>query len=291
MKKLLTVVLVLAIVLGALAAVQAAGVKLEYKFKQGQTGAYKMVTNMKMGVPGPAGKSQTMTMKMTADITEKVISVNKDGSVKIQFTYSNMKMAMPGQPGAQPMPNDSGILTVAKDGKVIKIEGFKSLSSMASMPGADSSMMNNMSPYGLILPKNAINIGNTWKQNVPLASIGSIVITNKLLSTSDTIGKETTCKIQQTFSGKFPASKVIMAQAGKHASAKDKKEMAQLKGNFEFSGKATCNFSPAKGRLLKQAATVKVVMDMTMPKSAQQQGAPPKMNMKMDMDIQITKVK
>jgi hypothetical protein len=203
-------------------------------------------------------------------------------------------MSMPGKNGNAPaIPTQTGVITIAKDGRVIKTEGLQALSGMMSMPGMDSKeLMNQLSPYGLTLPKKPVNVGETWKQTIPVPATGSnIAVTNSLLSAAVPLGKETTCKVKQTFSGRIPAAKLIMAQAGSTASAQDRKEMSKVKGTVDISGSTICNFSPSKGKLLKQAGTVKVVMNMTMPQSAQKNGSPAKINMNMSMDIQITKVK
>jgi hypothetical protein len=84
--------------LGA-AAAQAAPIKLEWKFVEGQKTKYRIVQDMVIDMD-VAGQSVRMTMTQTMDLTWKVASVDEQGTADMTQTIDRLQMKLRGAPGA-----------------------------------------------------------------------------------------------------------------------------------------------------------------------------------------------
>jgi hypothetical protein len=303
MKRVVTLGLAAAFAVCGIAGAQAKTVKLEYKHRKGAVDKYRMGMTMQMTMPGmPGAPSGLMLTKMTEVLTQKVLNVYPDGSAKIRFSFDKMKMKM-GMPGMgrpeQSVPTRSMTMTMtmSKDGKPLKIEGLSSMMGGAGMAGMDlSQMMGQFGSYGPF-PGRPVSVGETWKQAVPLPSFGGNVnVVSTLLAAAVAVGRESAAKIKQTYSGHFDIAEMMKAFAGAtpgdaKGGEEARKAMSSMEGAMDFKGWSVTYFSPTRGKMLKTNGSVNVRMNMTMPAAAQQQGAPAQMNMVMDMDIYLRRIK
>jgi len=270
-------VLLAAFALCALSGVQAKDVKLEYKFRKGEVDKYKVTMGMKMSMPGmPKGAQMPGTMIVSMTMAQKVLDVLPDGSAKIQVTMSNMKMSGPGMPrNMGSMPARTMTVTMTKDGRTAGGGMGGMMGGMGAMPGSDP-----MGSMACVLPTRAVRVGETWKQAIPMPNnCGKINCVSTLLSAALPMGKTTASKIKQSFSGRLDLGKMMGGGAGGGS------------GDMDLKGSSIIFFSPSQGKLLKTSSKVSVKMRMSTPPNPQSPGAPTKMNMLMDMTINVTKVK
>lgn len=291
MRKCLGVTIAVIFVFLAVVSAHAKSVTLEFKYKKGEVTKYKLAIDQKTSMGQANGPG--MAMKMTANVTEKVLAVNKDGSIKIQVTLSNIKMSMPGmqQGGAPKIPDQKTVMTISKTGKIIYRDNNGGSAGGLGMPGMGlDTLMSKVSYFDLILPGKAVSVGETWKRSVPVPEMGvNVDVVSKLEAAAIKLGKETVSKAKQTFKSKVDIAKMMQA-ASKGASAEEKKEMVQMKGSMDIAGTTVFHFSPGKGKLWKSTTTLKTVTNMTFPASMQKQGAPPKMSTTSNVTMTITKV-
>ena len=299
MKRFATVGLLIVLLICAVAA--QGSVKLQYKFTPGQLDTYKLVMDMKMNMPGmPSPSGQPMNMKMSMLWTQKVLGVLPDGSAKIKLTYKDMKMSMPGMPPsatAGKLPKDASIVMVmGRDGKVLKIEGMEKAFGGANMPGMDQ-MMNQMGMYGTSwLPKDPVDIGQTWENSMPIfGDAGKLTSLSTLEAARVPVGRFVASKLRQTINGEFDLGKMmsaIMSATPSGAQTDGAMGMAaQMAGSVGMSGSMVTYFLPDKGKMLKSDGFVSMVMKMKMPQAAVAQGAPAEMNMNIDMNMALLKIK
>ena len=89
--------------------------------------------------------------------------------------------------------------------------------------------------------------------------------------------------MMKAFAGATPGD----AKGGEEA----RKAMSSMEGAMDFKGWSVTYFSPTRGKMLKTNGNVNVRMNMSLPASAQQQGGPRQMNMVMDMNIYVGRIK
>jgi len=275
MKRAVLLGLLVAFALCAVLGAQAKNVKLEYKFRKGEVDKYKVTMGMKMSMPKGAQMPGTMNVSMT--MTQKVLDVLPNGSAKVQVTMSNMKMSGPGMPqNMSNMPPQTMTVTMTKDGRMTNPAGAGGMmGTMGAMPGSDP-----MGSMGCLLPTKVVKVGETWKQAVPMPNnSGKINYVSTLLSAALPLGKTTASKIKQNFSGRLDLGKMMGGAAGGGS------------GDMDLNGSSIVFFSPTQGKLLKTSGRVSAKMRMSMPPNPQNPGAPTKMNMLMDMTINMTKMK
>jgi len=299
MKRVVTLGLAAAFAVCGIAGAQAKTVKLEYKFRKGAVDKYRMGMAMKVSIPGmPGAPSGPMLTKMTAVFTQKVLDVYPDGSAKVRVSFDKMKMSMPGTAQTQgSLPKQSITMTVSKDGKPLKIEGMGPMMGGAGMPGMDlNQMMGQFGYYGRFLPR-PVGVGETWKQAVPVPAFGGNVnAVSTLLAAAVPVGKENAAKIKETFDGHFDLAEMMKAFAGAtpgdtKGGEEARKAMSSVEGAMDFKGWGVTYFSPTRGKMLKTNGSFSIRMNMSMPAAAQQQGGPRQMNMVMDMNIYVGRIK
>ncbi len=285
MKKLLPILLIVAVLAGALFFMlpkhKGGALSFELKFKPGQVDKYKMTMDMTMDMPGmpkAAGAPSKQTMNMTVDMTQEVMSVNPDGSAKIKTAISNMSMNMPGMPGgAMPdMPKTEFTMTMSKDGKASNIEGMENTPGMA-MSGMDmKQMMNQMDG---MLPGKSVSVGDTWKGEIASPMGGKMEALYELVSENESIGGQKVSKIKCTINYEGD-----LADWAKKTGESASKMPPGMKGKISMKGEGNTFFNCAEGKMIATDMVADVNMNMELP-----QGAMPGMqksmttNMKMKM--------
>jgi len=289
MKKALPILLVIAVVAVGLFFVfsksnPAAGLNLEIKFKPGQIDKYKMTMDMTMNTPGSTGASSpAMQANVSLLMTMETISVNPDGSAKVKYKMSDMKMTMPGTPmaGSQAMPEAEFTATMSKDGKTSNVEGPKNMPGMA-VSGMDAEqMMSNFS--GVMLPGKSVKVGETWKGKMPALG-GNMITQFKLDSDNQPIGNTKATKITSTFNYKGSLAD-LMKQSGKASSLPP-----GMNGNVDMSGTGTTYFDRDAGKMISADTDVVEKMDIQSPAGMGAPAGQKSMQMNMTMKMHVEKV-
>ncbi|MCX6344636.1 MAG: hypothetical protein NT018_06145 [Armatimonadetes bacterium] len=266
MKKLLPILLIVAVLAGALFFMfpkHNQSLSFEMKFKPGQIDKYKMTMDMTMDMPNmpkAAGAPSKTTMNMTADITQEVVSVNPDGSAKIKASVSNMKMNMPGMPGgAMPdMPKTEFTMTMSKDGKVLSTEG---MDDMPGMSGVDMKQMANQMSGSL--PGKSVSVGDTWKSKVAMPIGGDMEVVNELVGENESIGGQKVSKIKSNFN--YDGD---LADWAKQTGQSAGKMPPGMKGKVSMKGEGNTFFNRAEGKMVQTDMAMDMTMNMEMPQGA-----------------------
>jgi len=290
------------VVLSAVLAVQAKTVNLEFKFAKGQVDKYKIICDMTMKMPGlPGAPTTPMTMKMSMIATQKVLDVLPDGSAKIKTSYSGLKVSAPGLPeGAEPenMPMKPVTLTVAKNGRIIEVEGLNAALAGMGIPGTDmSQMLNQVGYYGVVLPEKPVEVGESWSQQLPIPfGGGQIKVDSTLVAAALPVGKEVASKVKQSYGGHLDIAELMKAVAGSVPSQgpeaqQQMQAMAGMSGGMDMSGSSVFLFSPSEGKIVGMDGDVVMKAIFNFPESLQKQGAPAAMNMDANMTFKVSRVK
>jgi hypothetical protein len=237
----------------------APGVKLAYKFTNGETLRYQMVTNTSVTMPG-SQSSATPGMQSTIVLREQVISVSPTGDGTLKVSIESMNITM----GGQTMPySTSGFpamtMVMAPNGTV------KNMQSTTGPNGAAMDWSQMMGSGGLgqnsaIFPTTPVNVGDSWPQVISVPAVsgsGTIKAQNQLVKLNVPTGGLNAAVIKRVFSG----------------------NMSILNAATAMTGQAMTYFSPEKGHIVKEQGT------MTMQSSGTGQTAGMNMVMSYDMSL------
>lgn len=213
-------------------------ITLEYKFRPGQEEKYNMTMDMTINapqVPGPGPKS--MDMKLTALYVQKVLSVNSDGSARIENTMRNAKMTSSMLPmlNGQTLPDQTSTMTINAKGKNAKT-GTGGLFSQMGMMQKDFGGSN---PFGggQLLPDHPVNVGDTWTETIPMDG-GEMKIASKLVSADEMVGSRKTCRIEQDYNAEMDLGKA----------AKGSGNSLSMGGTMTMTGHGVFHFSQEEGQ-------------------------------------------
>jgi len=279
-------------------------VTLEYKFKVGDVDKYKMAMAMSMEMPGlPAkGGAPAMNFSMTMSYIQKVLAVNPDGTAKVQVTYGDMKFS--GLPGDAKAKADTEAKTKAmagqvmtaimtKRGQMLSVQGMDKVMAAAGMPSMDFSKFLNSASNQALLPEGPVDVGQSWKQEVPMPfGSGRMSVTSTLDSTDQQLWGLQAAKVSQAFDGSFDIAEVLKAMmGGLKAGTKGAPDLSSMSGTVNLNGKMDFLFAPAIGKLLNGGGSMQMKLTMNLPPEAVKQGAPASVDMNMNMQINITRYK
>ncbi len=266
MKKLIVALVVAAIVVGAFFLISAreGDIVLALKLKPGQVDKYRVTCKTSMQMPVvPAG---AMNMSTSGLVTQKVLSVNSDGSATVEtsFTEGSGHAKAASFSSSIPTPDQTFVVTVSKTGAMLDDKDRKrKLASSAGMgmmgPGPTDSLP--MAPAELAgpLPERGVNVGDSWMGKVPFPlGGGDIELTSTLATDKATVGKRKVCKIQQEYKGKVDLAE-IMKSVPKSLFAG-----MSITGEMDISGKGTVFFSREEGKVVKSRDKMKILTKMTM---------------------------
>jgi hypothetical protein len=161
---------------------------IEWKLKEGDTFFNKVDVTMDQEVEFLGQKvEQKVTMKTV--LRFKVKSV-KDGATVVEMTYLDNKIDAAGLPGfnaADKLKNVTFTVTLDKDRKVTKLEGYdKFLDALADGDEDQKKLMKAMMPESAVRqmpgqifaigPGKPVAVGDTWKRNekIALGAIGNL---------------------------------------------------------------------------------------------------------------------
>lgn len=288
MKRLILLGLAVAFLAAVCCPAQAKSVVLQHTYKAGQIDKYKMSMDMTMSAPEmPAAAPQNMRVKVSVLLTQKVLGILPDGSAKIRMSYSNLKIDSPNMPDARTasIPPMAMTLVISRTGQIVSIED---LGQGMGMPGLDVSSLAGQFGYYGIFPDTAIEVGEMWRSVVPLPfGSGDMRVDSELLAAAIPVGKEVASKIKQSYEAYMDLGEMMK---GAVSSGNAPAIAGQMGGGMHVRGWSVLYFSPKKGKMIKANGSVNALMSVQMPASAVQQGAPQRMNMQMNMTLNLSKV-
>jgi hypothetical protein len=246
---------------------------LRYKFKEGEKFEYALDTKTTMSM-SIQDKSIDMTMTQTARIIRSIQNVDEKGNAKVKVTFGRNKITMDSLKGKVEVdsqdaqePDDAvgkvlfkvvqgmasleitGILSATGEFSDISIPKNQ-LAPLQNIPGgqefgdlfSEAGLKRMMSQSGLIMPKEAVNQGATWKDKT---------------ETKLPVGKMT-AEIEFTYAGSVDSlAKIELKPKATLEPNPDSKIVMTLKAQ---EGKGTAYFDQALGRLLE--VTTQHSMDM-----------------------------
>ncbi|OFX14575.1 MAG: hypothetical protein A2Z18_11295 [Armatimonadetes bacterium RBG_16_58_9] len=300
MRKSITAVFLVALVVGAVSAARAQPVKLEYKFKENDLDQYKISMAMNLQMPSIPGGiiPPSLNMSVNSKMRQRVIAVNPDGSAKVRVRTGDFEMTAPGL--QMPKQNKSlestvVVMTMTKDGRVLRVEGLeRGMGELAKLGFDPQTMLNQMAMTG-VFPDKPVSVGDTWTQQIPSPfGGGSFQITGTLLSYPDSLWGLKTARIKYDMSGKMDLGDIMRSFGRMMASQPGSKEaeaMSSMSGEMSFAGSMVYDFATELGKLLNGSGTSNMQMAIQMPAQAVAQGAPSQMNATADMTMSITRFK
>jgi Family of unknown function (DUF6263) len=181
------------------AAAATAQTTLRYKFKEGETLKYVLEQKMKMNMD-VMGNNIEMNMNQTSDMTWSVGKVDDKGNAKITVKFGRQKMSMKSPMGNVDVDSNNSqepddqlgqvLFKVVKALAGMEVSGTlsplgeysdvvvpeKALKEFQDLPGSANlgdmfspeGIKRMMSQSGLIMPKEAISKGKTWKSKTDM---------------------------------------------------------------------------------------------------------------------------
>ncbi|HEV3082447.1 MAG TPA: DUF6263 family protein, partial [Gemmataceae bacterium] len=171
---------------------------LRYKFKEGEKFGYTLDQKIKM-TTSLMGRDFEVHKNHMADMTWQVLKVDKEGAGQIKLTFTRVKMDMDSPQGKVEVDSKKPRELTDPAGKVlsqvVSILGSLELTftmeptgeikdlvlpeqvktSLKNLPGAEGmgdlfsdEGLKKLVHGGIVLPKEAVSQGKTWKQNVDM---------------------------------------------------------------------------------------------------------------------------
>jgi len=296
MKRLIFLAVAAAFVLSLGCGAQAKSVTLVHKFENGQTDKYRFSMIMKMALPDLPVGPQSMTLKMSTVLKQKVLHVMSDGSAQVQVSFSDLTISCPEFPQAQtqnvPSESMSMTMTLSSDGRLLSIDEMDAMPPQAQIPGLDFSQIAGQIGYYGVFPQGPVAIGESWRSTIPMPfGCGELSVDSTLLAAALPVGNEVASKIKQTYEAYIDFGKMMQAVASSDQVPADAAQIAtSMDGGMDMVGWTVLYFSPDHGKLLKANGNLKAIVSISLPAEAVAQGAPPQMNMKMDMDLNMARI-
>ena len=297
MKRTITVAILAAFVLSAISAAYAEPVKLEYKFKKDDLDKYKFAMTMKMDMPSMPGAHMLPAFDMSFKYTmrKRTLEVYPDGSAKVRVYMSAPEMTGAGVPtqhseaALQPM---TMIMTMAKNGRVLKMEGLEQLMEGVGAMGFDPSTMINQMGMITLFPSDPVEVGESWTQSIPFPiGGGDLKMTGTLLAYPDQLWNQKCARIKYEMSGRIDLGQMMKSIAAGFSGQGDEvaQAISSMSGEMNITGSMIYDFATDLGKVLKGNGTVRMDMRIALPAQAVAQGAPSHMEMSADMIMTLTR--
>ncbi len=296
MKRWITVATLICFVAAACAA-QAEPIKLAYKFTKGELDKYRINMTMNMSMPNipGAGNMGPISMSMEMVAQQRTLEVLSDGSAKVRMTYSAPRVKMTGgaktNQAAFPKQTFSVNMTMARDGRVLWMEGMEKMLAMSGLQNFDMTQFTNLMGQYALLPSEPVEIGANWRQVMAMPfDAGEMVVDSVLESYGNQIWSLRTAGINQKFGAHMDLGNIMRAVAGSMpTNGKERQMMQQMSGGLDMNGTMTFYFAPAIGKILKGSGQMWGAITINMPAEAVRQGAPSELSMAMDMKMNLTR--
>jgi len=234
-------------------------VDLQYKFKPGEIVRHKIVVDVDLAlaanVPN-APQIPPMRVKMVGVVKQKTIRILPDGDAEVMDTLESMTMTIGNQTRKLPMdkiPPITGV--VSKYGPSNRLSG----------QGQAGAMLSNI-PLGncgltqfILLPGQALNIGDYWTDTMNLPLGINMQQRSKLVAENSKLGSYTVSVVKQDMSGNMdiPIGQ-LASMVGQAADCR-----LPFDGNLKALaiGDATIYFSTEKGRVIRSEGKMDMQMD------------------------------
>lgn len=254
------------VVIGCLAAVLLAGteaagaVDLQYKFKPGEVVRHKIVVDMDvaLAISAPnAPQIPPMHIKVVGFVKQKTNRVLPDGNAEVTDTVESMTMMIGGETRKLPLEKVPPIT-----GMVSRFGPANPLASAGGNGSALSTMpLGNfgMTQY-ILLPGQALNIGDYWTDTVNLPLGANIQQRSTLVSEKAALGRYSVAVIKQDLSGDID---VPFSQLAALAGQMPGVQQIPFDGNLKalVVGGMNSYFSAEKGRVIRTDGTMDMQMD------------------------------
>lgn len=244
-----------------LAGTEAAGaVDLQYKFKPGEVVRHKIVVDMDvaLAISAPnAPQIPPMHIKVVGFVKQKTNRVLPDGNAEVVDTVESMTMTIGGETKKLPLEKVPPITGI--------VSRFGPANPFANASGSGSALSTmplgnfGMTQY-VLLPGQALNIGDYWTDTVKLPFDANIQQRSTLISEKAALGRYTVAVIKQDLSGdvNLPFSQ-LAALAGQVPGA----QQIPFDGNLKalMVGAMSTYFSAERGRVIRTEGTMDMQMD------------------------------
>ncbi len=292
----------LAVILALAAATAACAepVTLEYKFRKGEVDKYRLAMDMRLDLSGIAAATgqadmPPMDLSMSIELIQKTLDVYSDGSAKVKVTYRNpiiqgVKMPAAASKSAKALQDQAVVMRISKHGRTMSIQGLEKLVGQ-DMPVNLSRFMDASSGSAL-LPDGPVEVGESWMQDIPLPFGDSqIYLQSTLASYDEEIWNLRVARINQSCSGKLDIKAMVESFLGAMAASLKQKapDLSSISGELLLNGQMTEFFAPSIGKLLKSSGNLDASLNVTLPPSAVQQGAPPSLSCAINMRMGMTR--
>jgi|GEM_PF-4556192 len=213
-RKIINILLSTVLMGASIAPAVARPVKLEYRFKAGQTDRYRIVVKTEQSMPSensviPAAPAATDTVNIL--MIQNVIKTNKDGSATVALTVKGIGTDL------KRIPPLIRKVTISKSGEYLGLKG--------SLPGASEGT-------AIVLPKKRVSIDDTWSTAVALpGNIGTLQATATYKGMTSTSSGKKVYKIVQSYSGVVDMSRVLSEG---RVSTPGSKAKAQIEGTGTY---------------------------------------------------------
>ncbi len=221
---------------------------------------------------------------------QKVLGVLPDGSARIRTYILVTQVTGPADvtKAMSKMKSMTFVMTIGKDGKVSKAEGWGS-----EIQGLGFDPSQFVTQMGAVFPARGLNVGDTWSGKVPVvAGGGDINVVSKLVSVGE-VGNQATAKIDQTMKGHINLAELMKAMAGsaKGKHKEDFEEASSMNGTMDITGNGETFFSPALGKMIKSNVNENTTMNITLPPGLAGPDAPSAMQEEIHMTMKMERIK
>lgn len=171
-RQTLTSILIITMLTGVISACNARPVKLEYKFKAGQTDRYKVNIRSKNTIdeyPSTGNKPAPTVVKTQVQLTQKTIKVNRSGQATLQIS---IKMTGGNIPGGGSLPGTTRIISVGKSGNSTQSAGPKS---NTVRQGTSGISVGDTEGVLITLPQKRVSMGDTWTDTLKMPGESGII--------------------------------------------------------------------------------------------------------------------
>ena len=255
-------------------------VKLAYKFTPGELLRYKMVANLTAQMTDPqSGQTMNIPIQMVAVMRQRVKKVLPNGDAQVSAAIESIKMNAGGN--AMTVPGDkmpTMTMVLSPNGTVKGVQGLEKFGGM--LPGMEFMGGGGFGDFGAVLPDAALNVGDTWAQQIPLPmGMGNVQIQSKLVSANTKIGDYRVAALKQDFGGDINLAMPLPVPSGETGASLD------MKGTV--LGNGTIYFSPDKGRMVRSEGRADMQMAFGVPAGQGSPGGSMSINMAMTFEMYL----
>ncbi len=292
--------LVALLLIAAIGVAYAEPVTLEYKFRKGEVDKYRLGVEMRLDLSGIAAATgqrnmPPMDIAMGMTVVQKTLDVYSDGSAKVKVTYSNpvfkgINMPAAASKQAKALQGQPVVMRISKRGRTMSIQGLEKIMG-SGMPFNLNGIMD-ASSGNAVLPQGPVEVGQSWMENIPLPFGDSQIYVQSVLAGYDEeIWNLRVARVCQSCSGKLDLKAMLETFMRSMASScrQQAPDLSSMSGELLVNGQMTNYFAPSIGKLLKSGGNLDAVINIVMPQSLTQQGAPQSLSCAINIRMAMTR--